>query len=206
MLHWILVRHGESQANADGRLAGQLDVPLTARGRDQALSAGLTLATQALALAFSSDLRRAEDTAVLLLQERARLRRESPPPLQRVPALRERSVGDWAEESRERLRADGRMPLLTSWSLAPPGGESQGQLAHRVIPALAEIEARALGLDGAILVVTHGGVIRVIQGLVEGMNREDIGFFGVNNGDPIHLHLSMNRFSSLCRALLTELI
>ncbi len=204
MRHWILLRHGESQANADGRLAGQLDVPLTGRGREQAIEAGRALARWPLAQAWSSDLRRAEDTATLLLEEWARLRQETAPTLQRDPALRERSVGDWAEESRERLRADGRMPSLTSWSLAPPGGESQGQLAHRVIPAMAAIEAQFPGLDGAILVVTHGGVIRVIQGLLEGMDREAIGFFGIHNGDPIHLHLSVNRFSSLCRALLPE--
>lgn len=204
MNHWILVRHGESQANADGRLAGHLDVGLTERGREQARQAGRALAGERFALAITSDLRRASDTARLLLDQWSEARGEPPPALRTVPDLRERSVGEWADLLRADLRAEGKMPYLTSWSLAPPGGESQGQLARRVLPALAEIEAGMSGQEGSILVVAHGGVMRVVLGLLEGRDREDIGFFGVNNAEPSHLHLSASRFSDLTRALLTE--
>lgn len=206
MRRWILLRHGESEANAAGRLAGHRDERLTARGEAQARAAGEALAGEELALAVTSDLRRATATARILLERRAELRGEPALPVEVRPALRERDTGAWSGEDRERLRAEGRMRWLTDWERAPPGGESLGALAARVIPELARVEEEVelRGSEGAVLIVAHGGVLRVTLGLLEGRERATIGFFGVPNAEPSHLHLSVNRFRTLARAFFNE--
>ncbi len=67
----LLVRHGESQANTEGRMQGTLDSPLTAVGREQARALGRWLAGRALGLdaAYCSPLSRATETAAILGQE-----------------------------------------------------------------------------------------------------------------------------------------
>lgn len=206
MRRWIFLRHGESEANAAGRLAGHHDVGLTARGEAQARAAGEALAGEELACVVTSDLRRATATARILLERRAELRGEPVPPIDERPALRERDTGAWSGEDRARLRADGRMRWLTDWELAPPGGESLGALAARAIPELARVEEalERQRSEGAALIVAHGGVLRVTLGLLEGRERATLGFFGVPNAEPSHLHLSANRFRTLARALLEK--
>ena len=90
---WLLVRHGQSIANAEGWLAGHRDVPLTDRGRSDAVSVRDQLAGVVVDRVVTSDLTRAIDTAAPVCAERAI-----------VPArdrrLRERDVG--AHEGRRR--------------------------------------------------------------------------------------------------------
>lgn len=201
---WILLRHGESVANAGNWLAGHVDTPLTERGRAQADAAGLALADLPLVRAISSDLSRAVETAERVLATWARARGQAPPALRQVPALRERHTGDWAGRDRAELRASGLMQHLTSWSLGPPGGESQQALARRVIPALAALEAEAV--DGPTLVVAHGGVLRVTLAVLDGTPREQVGFFGLPNAEPIIRQVSTGTFAQLARALADEVV
>lgn len=201
---WILLRHGESVANAGNWLAGHIDTPLTERGRAQADAAGQALADLPLARVVSSDLSRAVETAQRALVAWAHARGQAPPPLRQVAALRERHTGDWAGRDRAELRASGMMEHLTSWSLGPPGGESQQALARRVIPALAALEAE--GVEGPTLIVAHGGVLRVTLAVLDGTPREQVGFFGLPNAEPIVRQVSMGTFGELARALAQELV
>lgn len=201
---WILLRHGESVANAGNWLAGHVDTPLTERGRAQADAAGRALVDQPIARAVSSDLTRAVETAQRVLASWARARGEAPPPLHQVPDLRERHTGDWAGRDRAELRASGQMAHLTSWSLGPPGGESQQALARRVIPALADLEAE--GIEGPTLVVAHGGVLRVTLAVLDGTPRDQVGFFGLPNAEPIIRQVSTGTFAALARALADEVV
>ncbi len=195
--HWILLRHGESVANADNWLAGQVDTPLTERGRAQADQAGRDLAGFAIGRVVSSDLSRARETAERAIRTWAQARGQAPLAVEEFAALRERGCGSWAHRDRAELRAQGQLQRLTTWEGRPPGGESQGDLWARVLPCLADIESQPV--QGATLVVAHGGVLRVLLGLLDGTPRDDIGFFGVPNAQPIHRRLSAEELRCLLR-------
>lgn len=154
----LVARHGETVDNAGERWQGWSDSPLTARGRAQAEALGRRLAGEPLAAAYSSDLGRAMATARI-----ACLPHHLTPLA--LAALRERDVGLFSgltgaevaaqhPEAMERRRSDG----VLDW--APPRGESFRQMLDRIVPAMQQTAAR---WDGhSVLVVTHGGVIRLL--------------------------------------------
>jgi broad specificity phosphatase PhoE len=178
MGRWVFVRHGESTANAADLLAGHLDVPLTERGRAQAIALAPRLAGISFHRALSSDLVRAFDTARLALGERGL-------PVQPVPALRERAMGAWEGASRRALREDGRFgAVLLSWDVRAPGGESNREAALR---ALAWLEAIDTG--PTTLLVAHGGVLRSLIGLLDGRAPRDFLTDEVPNAHPVSREL-----------------
>lgn len=192
---WIFLRHGESVANAEDWLSGHLDAPLTDRGRAQADAAGRALADQDLARVVSSDLSRARETAQRLVAAWARARGCPPLPVQELAALEERHTGDWGGRNREELRKAGLLVRLTTWDQGPPGGETQQQIAARVLPAMTALEAQAVA--GPTLVVAHGGVLRIIVGLIDGTPHDQLGFFGVPNAEPLIRQVSAGFFSKV---------
>ena len=141
----FLVRHGESTYNAEGRLQGQADPPLTQRGRAEAETLARALDGVAPAQAISSDLVRARETAALLGY-----------PAPRTDArLREIHVGEW----QGRMLAEfppGPEPSWRGGPLVPPGGETWPELVTRVGGIVDEL----LADSGPWLVVAHGGVVR----------------------------------------------
>lgn len=149
----ILLRHGVTGWNADGRYQGQTDIELAETGHQQAKAAGRALAsTFALTRIVSSDLMRARQTAAYVAEETG---------LEAVcdPRLREVSAG--AAEGMNRtqiLERFGEMPA--SWE--PHGGESWPTVAARFSAALHDV-AETVEPGETVLVVAHGGSIR--QGL-----------------------------------------
>ncbi len=152
----FLVRHGETDWNAAGRWQGQTDVPLNARGREQAVEVAVRLRAEGIASVASSDLLRARATAELVASG-----------LRLVvnlidPALRERRFGCFEGLTREEVAA--RFPeawarYLEDPGPAPPGGETREELVGRLLPAVASAAAR---LPGPLLVVMHGGAMRAL--------------------------------------------
>lgn len=154
MTLFYLIRHAEAEGNAGGRFLGQQDVPLTPCGRHQAARLARALAAAPLLAVYTSDLERAVATAWRL----AAIHRL---PVQPLPALREGSFGVWTGHTYAEIAA-GWPEAAAAWMadperVAPPGGESLADLRRRAAAALEEI-ARRHG-DGAVAVVTHGGVI-----------------------------------------------
>ncbi|MGH3968015.1 MAG: glucosyl-3-phosphoglycerate phosphatase, partial [Mycobacterium sp.] len=84
----VMLRHGQTDFNLGSRMQGQLDTELTELGRAQAVGAAEVLAKRQPLLIVSSDLRRAEDTAVVL-GDRTGL------PVRVDARLRETHLGDW---------------------------------------------------------------------------------------------------------------
>ena len=145
----VLVRHGESTWNAERRLQGQLDPPLSARGRQQAVALAPLVAALRMPpeRVIASDLARARETAALLGLEGAR----------QDPAWREIDVGEWAGRTAAEVDAAG--VELTNWRGGPrtaPDGESWDAFADRVGRGVDELAAAG----GPWLVVCHGGCIR----------------------------------------------
>jgi probable phosphoglycerate mutase len=150
----ILVRHGETEWNHLRRIQGQIDIPLNAVGMRQAQAVAHRLARQPIAAVYTSDLKRARDTAAPIA---AACDLECLPD----PRLRERHYGDFQggyydELQRTAPQRHQRM-LSRDLSFDLDGGETIPVLYQRVCDALAEIAARHP--HGTVVVVSHGGVL-----------------------------------------------
>jgi broad specificity phosphatase PhoE len=155
--HVVIIRHAQSQGNAEGRFGGHTDTPLSPRGRKQAEATAQALAQEKFSAIYSSDLPRAIETASPL----AKLTAVS---LETTEALRERSVGvmegltfeEAAEQHPEQylalLRRDFEHVLL--------GGESYRQTLDRASRKLDEAIEQHKG--GRIAFFAHTGTICIL--------------------------------------------
>jgi probable phosphoglycerate mutase len=165
----LLIRHGESTWNAEGRWQGQSDPPLSERGRIQARVLALALAEEPIAQVVSSDLARARETATILAEHLAlEVEIES--------RLRELDVGAWSglghPEIGRRFGEDLARFRSGDDSVRPGGGESRSEVRVRARHALADLEERHAGSQ--VAVVTHGGLI---WSLAPGMRLANAGFW-----------------------------
>jgi broad specificity phosphatase PhoE len=145
----LLVRHGQSVWNADGRWQGQADPPLSELGQTQAASASARIGI--VDGIYASDLLRAHHTAEIVAAPIGA-------DVAVDPRLRERSAGDW--EGRTRAEIDEGWPGYLESGDRPDGYEADESVLARVLEALGEI---ADAHDGDVLVVTHGGVVRTLE-------------------------------------------
>jgi broad specificity phosphatase PhoE len=155
----ILLRHGQTEYNADNRMQGQLDTELSELGRSQARAAATALVGRRPISIVSSDLRRAYDTAVEV-GDNAGL------PVQIDERLRETHLGDW--QGLTHLDVDARAPgARAAWrgdaTWAPPGGESRLDVARRSKPVVAElVEKHEDWAEKPVVLVAHGGLIAAL--------------------------------------------
>jgi probable phosphoglycerate mutase len=172
----VVVRHGETASNAEQRFTGHMDVPLNALGERQACAVAQALAHERFDLVVASDLTRARQTAEAIAKVIGT-------PIEFDHDLREISAGEW--EGLTRGEAQARFPDdLARWDAnalehAPPGGETVAHLAARVERALGR--ARRAQPAGAVLWVTHGGVIGVLICLALGIDLAHRGQFRRDN-------------------------
>ncbi|MGH9188674.1 MAG: histidine phosphatase family protein, partial [Acidimicrobiales bacterium] len=160
----LLVRHGQSTWNGEGRWQGWADPPLSPLGERQAVEAARRLA----GLLSSFGLRHGFDGVVASDLVRARRTAEvlsdglGLGPVAVDPGLRERDVGDWSGLTRAEIAARwpdelafwlaGRLPVI-------PGGEPEDLFSDRALTAV-----RRLATEGRdLLVVTHGGLLRALD-------------------------------------------
>lgn len=161
----LLVRHGETPWNAEGRYQGQIDIPLSAAGEAQALALWKRLESVPIDRAVASPLSRARTTAQIALGERAGL-------LTIDPGLSEIAHGTW--EGKLASEIDASDPArFQAWRDAPesvqmPEGESLLQVYERVWPAFARA-VEGLRADQTALVVAHDAVNRLILCKLLGM-------------------------------------
>jgi broad specificity phosphatase PhoE len=162
----LLVRHGQSTANAKGIWQGQMEFPLSEEGRRQASLAGRGLSNEPFEGLYSSPLSRAFETAEII-RDRTGFTGEVVP----VDGLSERHGGileghTWAEQEQrnpELAKKFLAIPEEERWTLV--GAETDDEVVARFEEALSSI--RALHPDGShIVVVSHGGVMRAfLRGL-----------------------------------------
>ena len=151
----VLARHGETDWNRVGRWQGHADPPLNDAGRAQAADLAEQLVGDGVTAVYSSDLRRASETAKVVAD---RLGLD----VVEDPGLREIDVGSWSGLTREEVRE--RYPEgFALWLGGEIGhdGETREELTDRVV---ASVERIAEAHDGdTVLVVTHGGAIRALR-------------------------------------------
>lgn len=138
----ILIRHGETEWNVEGRYQGQSDPPLNRRGREQALGLSEKLLAAGLDLLYSSPLERARQTGQILA-DRLSI------PLHIDARLQEIHLGKWEgllhDEIYRVYPKTFRQWEEDPWSVTPPGGESIYGVRSRIMEATEEILSRHRG-------------------------------------------------------------
>lgn len=143
----LFVRHGESEANARPITQGQLDTPLSERGREQASLIAARLMDERIDCVYVSDLDRAVQTARIILQHHPQV---SPV---RSSLLRERSAGVFEGRPKEEFRRE--YEKFSFGKFRPAKGESFEDLQRRAVEFYRGLLDKHLGQT--VLLVGHGG-------------------------------------------------
>ena len=150
----LIVRHGQSTWNAEGRWQGQEDPPLSSVGVRQARAAAAVVGT--FDLVAASPLQRALSTATIVADELGI------GPVDTDPDLMERHAGGFQGLTRPEI--DVAFPGFLAARRRPDDWEDDESVVERAVRALARISA-TIG-DGTALVISHGGVIGCLERLV----------------------------------------
>lgn len=150
----IIVRHGQTVWNLEGKRQGHLDSPLTEEGLAQAKALAERFRRLSFTALYSSDLGRAYETAKIISGTTGH-------EIVTDPRLRERNLGIFqglnAAEIQQRYPEEYRMHRSVGPDYVIPGGESMRQQVERNVDCLTEIAQKHLG--ETLVVVTHAGVL-----------------------------------------------
>jgi broad specificity phosphatase PhoE len=183
MTELILVRHGQTDWNLARRYQGQQDIPLNAEGLRQAHALTTLLSAEVFDAIYSSDLKRALQTAQILLDDRNI-------PLITDTRLREIGFGDWEGELfremftkyPERFALSRNDPAI----IMAPSGESVAQVAERT-SAIAD-EITRLYPSGRVLIVTHGMALATLVCRARGSALSEAFDLVPDNAKPMHIN------------------
>jgi 2,3-bisphosphoglycerate-dependent phosphoglycerate mutase len=188
----VLTRHGQSEWNLKNLFTGWKDVDLTEVGIAEARAAGRKLKAQGITfdIGFTSDLKRAQRTMTLMLEE---MGQPGIPVIENV-ALNERDYGDLSglnkDDARERWGAEKVHIWRRSYDVPPPGGESLRDTAARVLPYyIQEILPRVLR-GQRVLVTAHGNSLRALVMVLDRLSPEEIIARELATGVPMVYHLN----------------
>ncbi len=165
MTPFVVIRHGATDWNADGRIQGHSDPPLSAAGRGAVktwrLPGEMTGPAAQAWTWLTSPLIRARETAALLRGPRA-------PPAEIEPVLVEMHWGAWEGRRLAEIRAEGGRGMAArearGLDFRPPDGETPREVQARLRPLLERLEAAGR----PAVAVTHKGVIRALYALASG--------------------------------------
>jgi broad specificity phosphatase PhoE len=163
----VLIRHGETDWNVEGRYQGQADPPLNARGLAQSYELAEQLKNHPLDLLYTSPLKRAAQTAEIAAQLLGI-------PLYIEARFMEIHQGDW--QTRLRAEIDELYPALfrrwesEPWQVSPPNGETLYQVQARVSAAVEEIKQKHP--HDQVGIVTHRIPIALIKVQYQGLERD----------------------------------
>ncbi len=192
MTRIILVRHGETSWTREARYQGHTNTPLTALGKKQAVCLARFFKKEKIDDFYSSDLGRAFETARLIAKPHGK-------PVRRDDRLKEMSFGLWEGQTFRELDRSGD-PVYRRWcrgkTLTPNGGEPVSHFQKRVKAALWELPRKHPGKT--VLVVTHGGVIRVALALALNLSRKHWWSFEVHTGSFTVLEFERGNVSVKC--------
>lgn len=180
-----LIRHGKDDDTIRG---GWSSAPLTEQGVAQveALAKRMAFAQDMkIAHVFSSDLLRARQTAEIISREIAL-------PVTYLPQFREVNNGVLAgmENTEALVKFPGLFWNTLEWEETYPEGESPRAFFERISKAWYEFTGKIQGMDGNVVLVTHGGVINVILHIVNGLEYSNkTKSFPVKNAEPIAVEL-----------------
>jgi broad specificity phosphatase PhoE len=182
-----LLRHGETDYNRDGRVQGHTESDLSDLGREQARRLGERINDVNFLRAFTSPLRRAEQTCAIAMNGSVDYEARD--------GLREINLGEWegrkASELRSDYPAEVKLWFRQPSALQIPGGETVEQFRTRVTDEMNRI--RTEHPDGTLAVFAHGGVIcTYLTSLLE-MKLDDIWRFKIRNASVTRVIFPQNR-------------
>ncbi|RLI64673.1 MAG: phosphoglycerate mutase [Candidatus Asgardarchaeum californiense] len=205
----ILVRHGQSQWNLENRFTGWVDVPLSDKGIDEAISAGKKLRNVLFDVIYVSHMLRAiqtmhyiliessDDRTPIIYHEEKRIRdwehhegdEEREITIFQSVDLAERYYGNLQglnkDETREKFGKEQVHLWRRSYDVNPPGGESLKDTCERTIPYYKKHILPDLQKGKIVLVVAHGNSLRSITKYVENISDQDIPNVEIPTGIPI---------------------
>jgi broad specificity phosphatase PhoE len=197
MLQLMLVRHGESEWNAQRRFQGQSDVPLSALGRLQAQLVAERLAGVKIDAVYASDLVRAWETAAAIAAQ-GNLEVIS------EPRLRELKFGVFEGLTFE--EAEAHYPeMVAAWlddfNRPPDGAETIDLFNARVVSLLDDLKAKHD--EQVVLLVGHGGSLSEILRVVMGLSREKRWYLEMENTSLTEVlvaenYVSLKRLNDTC--------
>ncbi|MGI6358630.1 MAG: histidine phosphatase family protein [Bacillota bacterium] len=172
----LVVRHGETESNALGRYCGSQDVPLNDTGVAQAEAAAENLPRHEIDVVICSPLRRARQTAELLMPQAKET-------MLIWDDFRERCMGVYEGLTREEIRAQyplfWQQDALRQLDFAPDGAETMREVRERVIRGMERIIANFAGKT--VLLVTHGYVSREIHRYFNQLTDEEMHAYSLGN-------------------------
>jgi len=185
MAQLLLVRHGQSTFNLENRFTGNLDVPLTPLGEEEALLAGKKLVNFHFDIAYTSMLVRAWETLRIILNEI----KQTDIPIIKNAALNERMYGSLQglNKTETALKyGDAQVELWRrSYEVKPPDGESLHDTYNRTVPYYQQEMEPKLKNNKNILIVAHGNSLRALKMYLEDISPENILKVNIQTGAPI---------------------
>jgi 2,3-bisphosphoglycerate-dependent phosphoglycerate mutase len=184
----VLVRHGESEWNRLNIFTGWQDVDLSEEGVAEAHRAGEMLKADGchIDMAFSSTLKRAQNTMRIILSE---LDNNAAIPVVHDAALNERDYGDLVginkDEARRRWGDEQVHLWQRSYDVAPPGGESLKDTAARVLPFFAKRILPELRAGKNVLIVAHGNSLRSLVMHLDRLTPQQVIDLSIDTGVPL---------------------
>jgi 2,3-bisphosphoglycerate-dependent phosphoglycerate mutase len=187
-----LIRHGQSTYNLENRFTGNLDVPLTPLGEEEAREAGKKINNLIFNRAYTSMLKRAQVSLNIILKEI----QQTDIPITMSAALDERMYGSLQGLNKAETAAkygDAQVELWRrSYDVRPPNGESLEDTFNRTIPYFKlKIEPKLKAHEN-ILIVAHGNSLRALMMYLEHIDQETIALVNIPTGTPRLYTLNMD--------------
>ena len=183
----ILIRHGQSEWNELNLFTGWKNPGLTKKGEKEATDAGKLLREKGIIfdIAFTSALKRAQDTLTIILKEIDQTSLK----IIKDQSLNERDYGDLSglnkDEARKKWGEDKVHQWRRSFDIPPPGGESLRNTADRVLPYYESNIVPRINEGLNILITAHGNSLRSLVMHLDNISSEDIVKLEIGTGVPL---------------------
>ena len=183
----ILIRHGQSEWNELNLFTGWKNPGLTKKGEKEATDAGKLLREKGIIfdIAFTSALKRAQDTLTIILEEIDQTSLK----IIKDQSLNERDYGDLSglnkDEARKKWGEDKVHQWRRSFDIPPPGGESLRKTADRVLPYYKSNIVPRINEVLNILITAHGNSLRSLVMHLDNIRSEDIVKLEIGTGVPL---------------------
>jgi len=190
MAQLVIFRHGQSVWNLENKFTGWVDVELSPKGLVEAEAAGHKLQGFSFDYAYSSSLKRAQETLTIALAAAEH------PPIKPIynEALNERMYGDLQglnkEETAQKFGTEQVKIWRRSYDIPPPNGESLKDTAARVLPYFEKEIIPKLKEGKNVVIAAHGNSLRALIMFLEKMTPEQILEFEIGTAQPRLYELS----------------
>jgi 2,3-bisphosphoglycerate-dependent phosphoglycerate mutase len=182
MAFLVLLRHGQSLWNQKNLFTGWVDVSLSKTGEEEALRAADLLRDFSFDVLFVSALKRAQETANIVLQGKS-IKSYT------AEALNERRYGELEGKDKDSMRKLYGVNQVEIWRRSfdkkPPGGESLKDTCERVWPYFQKEIEPYLKLSKTVLICAHGNSLRALIKYLENVGDEEIALVEIPTAEPI---------------------